>query len=297
MFQFLKEKIKKVYNNVTKKAISLFSRSTIDEDFFKELTVLLISADTGITTTTTIIEHLKQEVTAQRITTPEEIRLELEKQLISILQNHKVLDEMPEVTLLVGINGSGKTTFAGKIAHKIKSVGKKVLLVAGDTFRAAATEQLQEWGTKIGVEVFAGKQNQDPASVIFDACKEFKAGSYDHLIVDTAGRLQTKSNLMKELEKIKRIASKNLPDKKIHTWLTVDSMLGQNSFEQAKIFNKATSLDGIILTKFDGTGKGGIVFSITKELHLPIVYVTFGENVEALKSFSPEEYVQELFSE
>jgi fused signal recognition particle receptor len=297
MFKFLKAKIKKVYNNVTSKAISLFSRQTIDEDFFKELSIILISADTGIGTTTKIIAHLKKEVAAQRISTSEEIRQELEKQLISILQEHKTLDESPEITLLVGINGSGKTTLAGKLAHQFKSSGKKVLLVAGDTFRAAATEQLQEWGDKIGVNVFVGTQNQDPASVIFDACKKYKDDNYDHLIIDTAGRLQTKSNLMKELEKIKRITSKNLPGKTIHTWLTVDAMLGQNSFEQAKVFNEATSLDGIILTKFDGTGKGGIVFSITKELKLPIIYVTFGENVEALKSFNPEEYVHELFTE
>ena len=297
MFKFLKEKIKKVYNNVTSKAIALFSRQTIDESFFKELSILLISADTGITTTTKIIDHLKKEVAAQRISTSEEIKLELEKQLISILQEHKPLDESPEITLLVGINGSGKTTFAGKLAHQFKVSGKRVLLVAGDTFRAAATEQLQEWGKRIGVDVFVGTQNQDPASVIFDACKTFESKGYDHLIIDTAGRLQTKANLMKELEKIKHIASKKLPAKTIHTWLTVDAMLGQNSFDQAKIFNKATSLDGIILTKFDGTGKGGIVFSITKELHLPIIYVTFGENVEALKSFNPKEYVHELFTE
>jgi len=196
--------------------------------------------------------------------------------------------------MLAGINGSGKTTFAGKFANKLISDGKKPLLVAGDTFRAAATQQLLEWGKRVGVEVFVGKDNQDPASVIFDACSKFSSENYDHLVIDTAGRVQTKINLMNELKKMRSIINKKLPGEDINTWLTIDSMLGQNSFTQAKVFHEATSINGLILTKMDGTGKGGIVFSITKELGLPILYVTFGEKLEDLKSFNPKEYIANL---
>ncbi len=295
MFGFIKEKLKKVYNQVTTKAKGLFSRETIDEDFLDELTKLLICADTGVTTTNQIIEHLKKLINEKNLTTPQEIKIALQKELLKILKAHPAPKETGEVTLLVGINGSGKTTFAGKLANKLRNEGKKVLLVAGDTFRAAATQQLQAWATKTGVDVFIGRENQDPASVVFDGCKKYSEENYDHLIVDTAGRLQTKVNLLKELTKIKNIVAKKLPNVNVQTWLTVDAMLGQNSFEQAKLFNESANLSGLILTKLDGTGKGGIVFSITNELKLPLVYVTFGENLEAIKIFDPEEYVNDLF--
>lgn len=295
MFGFIKKKLKKVYNQFTSKAASLFSRNTIDQAFLDELTKLLLCADTGVATTNTIIETLKKDIAAKKVTTPQEIKTALQEQLLAILQkSHPSIDKAPSVFLLVGINGSGKTTFAGKLANALKTEGKKVLLVAGDTFRAAATQQLSEWGKKTNVDVFVGKENQDPASVIFDGCKKYLTENYDSIIIDTAGRLQTKVNLLKELEKIKKIISRILPDHAMQTLLTVDAMLGQNSFEQAKIFNEATKLDGIILTKLDGTGKGGIVFAITNELQLPIIYVTFGEGVEALKLFNPEEYVTDL---
>jgi len=297
MFGFIKNKLKKVYDQFTAKAASLFSRSTIDQEFLDELAKLLLCADTGVATTNKIIKHLTQKISDNKISTPQEIKVALEQELLKTLQAHPAPNSVPDVFLLVGINGSGKTTFAGKLAHKLKQERKKALLIAGDTFRAAATEQLQEWGKKTGVDVFVGKENQDPASVVFDGCKKYLAEQYDTVIIDTAGRLQTKVNLLKELSKIKNIIAKVLPDHTTQTLLTVDAMLGQNSFEQAKLFHEATTLDGIILTKFDGTGKGGIVFAITNELHLPVIYVTFGENVDALKLFNAQEYVTDLLGE
>ena len=210
----------------------------------------------------------------------------------------KPFDHEPaDVYLLVGINGSGKTTFAAKLALKWLQKNKKVLLTAGDTFRAAATKQLEFWADKIGTEIVTGKQGQDPGSVVFAACDKFKKDSVDILIIDTAGRLQTKINLMNELSKLKRIIQKQLPEAKICTLLTIDAMLGQNSFEQAKIFNKATNVDGIVLSKMDGTGKGGIVFAINQELDIPVAFITFGEKPEHIKSFEAQEYIEQLLSE
>ncbi|MCF7799459.1 signal recognition particle-docking protein FtsY [Candidatus Babeliales bacterium] len=297
MFNFLKNKIKKVYDNFTNKACSIFSRDKLDESFLKELSVLLISADTGIKTTNKILEILKTGIQNKKIENIEQAKAELEKLLLAHLKQHTNTQKTPKLLLLVGINGSGKTTFVAKFANKLKNEDKKILLVAGDTFRAAAVDQLLEWSKKINVDIFIGKTNQDPASVIFDACKKFKEENYDHIIIDTAGRLQTKANLMKELEKIRNVVGKVLPDEQINTWLTIDSMLGQNSLSQAEIFNESTKLDGLVLTKLDGTGKGGIVFSITEKLQLPILYITYGEQLEDIKNFDAEEYVKNLFEE
>ncbi len=294
MIGFIKNKFKKVYDQFTTKATSIFSENKLDEAFIKELYSLLISADTGVKTTNKIIEKLKTDIKNQKINNLQETKDELEKLLIDHLNKHQTEQELkPKVLLIVGVNGSGKTTFIAKFANLLKN--KKVLLVAGDTFRAAATEQLQNWAQKIDLEVFIGKQNQDPASVIFDACQKFESENFDHIIIDTAGRLQSKTHLMKELEKIIKIITKRLPNKEIKTWLTIDAMLGQNSFSQAEIFNEATNLNGLVLTKLDGTGKGGIVFSITEKLQLPILYVTFGESIGDISPFDVKEYVKGLF--
>ncbi|MFA5074586.1 MAG: signal recognition particle-docking protein FtsY [Candidatus Babeliales bacterium] len=297
MINFLKKKIKKVYDNFTNKACNIFSRNKLDETFLKELSVLLITADSGIKTTNKILEQLKEGIKNKKIENLEQAKTELENLLLEHLKKHTNTQEIPKLLLLVGINGSGKTTFVAKFANKLKKQGKKVLLVAGDTFRAAAIDQLKEWSKKIDIDIFIGKPNQDPASVIFDACKKFKEENYDHIIVDTAGRLQIKANLMKELEKIRNVIGKVLPEEEINTWLTIDSMLGQNSLSQAEIFNESTKLDGLILTKLDGTGKGGIVFSITEKLKLPILYITYGEQLEDIKNFDPQEYVKNLLEE
>lgn len=294
MFNFIKETLSKVYNQFTAQVHALFSRSTIDEQTLKELETLLIEADTGIKTTRIILDHLQQAYKAGTIAKGSDLKQELEKQLLSLLE--KSPQKSCTIYILVGINGSGKTTFAGKLAYHYKQQGKKVLLAAADTFRAAAPEQLIQWAQRGSVDIIRGTPGQDPASVVFNACEKYKKESYDILIIDTAGRLQTKINLMKELEKIKRSIAKQLPERATCTLLTVDAMLGQNSFEQAKVFHESTQLDGIVLTKMDGTGKGGIIFAINQELHIPVVYISYGENIGQLKSSNAQEYVTELLN-
>jgi fused signal recognition particle receptor len=297
MFGFIKDKFKKIYNTVTSQVSTIFSRNKLDEQFLQELSVLLICADTGVKTTDMIIDKLRKDISSAKITDLEQVKAELENILIEQLKIETSQILMPKVTLLVGVNGSGKTTFAAKFANLLKRNDKRVMLVAGDTFRAAATQQLNEWGNKIDVPVFVGRENQDPASVIFDACKKFEESNFDHLIIDTAGRLQTKVNLMKEIEKIRKILDRQLPGQEIRTWLTIDAMNGQNSLRQAEIFKQATELDGALLTKLDGTGKGGIVFSVAEQFKIPILYITFGEKVEDIKVFDAKEYVHGLLYE
>lgn len=296
MFGFIKKALSKVYDQFSSKIQNLFYSKKIDQDILQELEKILISADTGIKTTRTIIDNLKKGVQAEKIITGTDLKYELQQELISLLEAKKY-NSQADIYLLVGINGSGKTTTAGKLTYWLQQKNKKVLLVAADTFRAAATEQLKRWAEKLSTDIVIGKENQDPASVVFEGCQKFKDLNFDTLIIDTAGRLQTKVNLMKELEKIKRIIEKQLPDKKISTLLTVDSMLGQNSFEQAKIFNDSTKLDGIILTKMDGTGKGGIIFSIVTELQIPVAFLTYGENKDQFTLFDPIEYCKDLLKD
>lgn len=304
MFSFIKDKLKKIYNSVTSNLSNLLSLKQIDEKAIKELEEILLSADTGIKTTKIIIDNIKTKFKNGDIKEGNDLKLALEKELLELLSCKKEIstektnnhEDNPEkqIYLMVGINGSGKTTFCAKLAEKFTKDGKKVLLVAADTFRAAATEQLEKWAKTVGsngVDIVTGTQDQDPASVVFAGCQKFKDQNFDVLIIDTAGRLQTKINLMRELEKIKKIISKHFPDKKINTLLTIDAMLGQNSLEQAKIFNESTQLSGIVLTKMDGTGKGGIVFAISNELGIPVQYISFGERTQQLKEFNANEYV------
>lgn len=293
MFSFLKKAFTKIYTQVTTKLRTVFSRTTVDEATLEELETILISADTGIHTSRALIQQLKQAVLEGTIKQGADLEQALATQLKQLLSTNPFNPEA-DVYLLVGINGSGKTTFAGKLAHWLSQKNKRVLLVAADTFRAAAPEQLSLWGEKLNVPVVRGTENQDPASVIYQGCEQFKTGSFDALIIDTAGRLQTKANLMKELEKIRKIVQKQLGEKRVCTLLTIDAMLGQNSFDQAKIFHESTHVDGIVLTKFDGTGKGGIVFSITHELKIPIAFISFGEQVDQLALFNADTYIQEL---
>lgn len=293
MFSFIKNSLKKIYSGITSQLGALFGKKTIDEAVLKELEVILLSADTGVTTTRSIIEQLKELHASGQITEGESLRQALHELLLTTLSK-PAEPKQGNVFVLVGINGSGKTTFASKLAHHYQSLGKKVLLVAADTFRAAATQQLAQWAEKTGVAIEQGTESQDPASVVFKGCDRFEKEQFDILIIDTAGRLHTKSHLMDELAKIKRVIDKKLPSQSVNTLLTIDSMLGQNSFEQAKLFKECTQIDGIILTKMDGTGKGGIVFAIADELTIPIWYLTFGEQVEQLKQFDKNEYVTNL---
>jgi fused signal recognition particle receptor len=293
MFSFIKQKLHKIYTGFTSKLSSFFGRTTIDEATLRELELLLISADTGVATTRRIIDQLKKQAPAHGTA----LRTVLEPILVSILRSAGSYEDTAPVYLLVGINGSGKTTSIGKLAHQLRAQGKRVLLVAADTFRVAAPEQLTSWAQSIGVDIVLGTNQQDPAAVVFAGCERFKKESYDALIIDTAGRLHTKVNLMHELAKIKRVITKQLPDAPISTLLTIDAMLGQNSFEQAKLFKECTAIEGIILTKMDGTGKGGIVFAIADQLHIPIAYITFGEQREQIKKFDAQSFVHELVGE
>jgi fused signal recognition particle receptor len=294
MFNFIKNKLQKIFSHVTSKLGTFFSRSVIDESALNELEIVLISSDVGVTTSRSIIAQLKQKI-GNNITQGEQLKKEMHTILCNILNNNNT----PNITnnqifLFVGINGSGKTTSIGKLAHFYTQQGKKVLLAAADTFRAAAPEQLTEWATKTNCDIIRGKEGQDPTSVVFQACEKFKNEHYDILIIDTAGRLQTKINLMNELAKIKRAVTKQLPTMPLATLLTIDGMLGQNSFEQAKLFKESTDVNGIVLTKMDGTGKGGIVFAIAQELSIPIALITYGEQYDQLKPFNAQEYVTEL---
>lgn len=292
MFTFFKEKFTKVYAQFSSKVQELLGRSSVDQATLQELSRLLISADTGLTTTKIIIDTLERELKAGKLTSGEDVKKTLEIQLNSLLITPPPTN--PTIILLVGINGSGKTTSAAKLAYRYQQQGKKVLLVAADTFRAAAVEQLTRWSNQLNIPLFAGSLNQDPASVVFEGCKKFAQGNFDHLIIDTAGRLQTKKQLMQELEKIKRTITKQLPLYSLETLLVIDAMLGQNSLQQAKIFHEATQLDGIILTKLDGTGKGGVVFAIAQELKIPVLYISAGEKISQIEPFEAPSYISGL---
>ena len=247
MFSFIKDKLSRVYESITSKLAGLFRRGAVDEAWLKELERILLSADTGLKVTRQLSSALRDKMKKNELTSGEEAHAALHSELLTLLPTTETTPA-PRVMLMVGINGSGKTTFLGKLAHKLVQDGKKVLLVAGDTFRAAATQQLAAWHERTGADLHVGNENQDPASVIFDACVKFVEGDYDHLLIDTAGRLQTRVNLMNELTKMRRIIDQKIPNTPIHTWLTIDSMLGQNSLSQARQFHEATTLTGLVLS-------------------------------------------------
>ena len=293
MFNFIKKKLQKIYEKVSTKLGGLLGKERLEPCDLKALEIILLEADVGVATTRKVMQELNERFNSGQLVKGEDLRALLQRLLFDLLAV-KQFESLKPVVLFVGINGSGKTTAIAKVANQLKSDGKKVLLAAADTFRAAATEQLEEWAARVGADIVVGQENQDPASVVYQACEKFKNEHYDYLIVDTAGRLQTKVNLMNELAKLKRVIEKILGEDRVTMLLTIDAMLGQNSFEQAKLFNESTKLDGIVLTKMDGTGKGGIVFAIVQELKIPVAYITFGENLEAIKQFDVQEYVSEL---
>lgn len=277
-----------MFNFIKNKLSELFSRNTLDAATLKELEKTLIEADIGVSTTKLLIQTLQEQAR-----TGADAYTLLKSELIKRAQTYSYTNNA-RVFLCVGINGSGKTTFIGKLAYHYATQKKRILLIAADTFRAAAREQLKEWAQATGADIFMGNENQDPSSVIFAGCQKFKEESYDILIIDTAGRLQTKTHLMKELEKMVRTMHRQLPDVPYTTLLTIDAMLGQNSLEQAQLFNECTKLDGIVLTKYDGTGKGGIIFPIIETLKIPIAYISHGEKKEDLMRFDASLFVTDL---
>ena len=294
MFDFIKKNLQKIYSSITTSLLTIFSAKKISQESLQEIERILITADTGVITTKKIISSLNEQFAAGSITEGKQLQQALEKELLTTLNLAHKAEQNSSIFLLIGINGSGKTTFAGKLAQSFTSQGKTCLLAAADTFRAAAPEQLKSWAILSKSEIFIGSLNQDPAAIAFGACEKYKKDQTDILIIDTAGRLQTKENLMREITKIKKVIEKQLPGKTIHTLLTVDAMLGQNSFEQAKVFHEAVKIDGIVLTKIDGTGKGGIIFSITQQLQIPVEYISYGEKMNDIKIFNAQEYVTNL---
>lgn len=292
MFESLKKAFSSFYHTVYDRLSGLFARTVIDEAAIAELEKILLTADVGVVTTRSIIAKVKEQLNAGTVTGADLKQL-LTAQLTTMLTLPAV-DANKPVQLLVGINGSGKTTLAGKLAYQYQQRGKRVLLVAADTFRAAAVQQLQAWAQKVGAAIVVGTPGQDPASVVFAGCTRFVQEKFDYLIIDTAGRLQTKVNLMQELAKIKRVITKTIAADQVLTLLVLDAMLGQNSLEQAKLFHESTTLDGIVLTKTDGTGKGGIVCAVAAEYKLPVIWVAYGEQLDALAPFNVTTYVNSL---
>jgi fused signal recognition particle receptor len=278
---------------------AISGRKEIDADLLDELEYALVTADVGVRTSTEILDQIRTRVDRKLVNDPAELKSLIRQQLLEVLQSADRpmphVDAPPAVVMVVGVNGAGKTTTIGKLAHRYKGEGRSVMLCAADTFRAAAVEQLEIWGQRTGTEVIRQKQGADPSSVVFDALHSAKAKGIDYVIVDTAGRLHTKDNLMAELEKMRRTAKKVVEEAPHEVLLVLDATTGQNGLEQARRFTETSGVTGIVLTKLDGTAKGGVVVAITRELGLPIRYVGVGEKVDDLLPFEPETFINSLF--
>jgi fused signal recognition particle receptor len=296
-----KEGLTKTRDAFVDRVDDLFSRrKKIDEDFYEELEEILIGADVGVNTVLKLIDQLRAEVKKRKIEDPAELQPILSEKLIELLKGDadaglKLNPNGLSVILFVGVNGVGKTTTIGKMAHMFKSQGKKVLMAAGDTFRAGAIEQLETWGERVGVDVIKQQSGSDPAAVMFDAVQAAKTRGVDILLCDTAGRLQNKVNLMEELNKIYRVIQREVPDAPHEVILVLDATTGQNALSQAKLFGDKTGLTGLVLSKLDGTAKGGIVVAIRQELSLPVKFVGLGEKMDDLQPFDSEQFVHALF--
>jgi fused signal recognition particle receptor len=279
---------------------SLFSRAKLDDELWDELEELLIAADVGVSTTQELLERLKKRVRDDRVSEPETAFAMLKQEMVDLLKvdgagNRLDVEGKPLVILVVGVNGVGKTTSIAKLTQIYQSEGKQVLFGAADTFRAAAIEQLQVWGERLGVDVIAHKADADPAAVAFDALQAAKARKADVLIIDTAGRLHSKSNLMEEIKKVQRVLTRQDENSPQRVLLALDATTGQNGLHQARAFTEALDCDGVFLSKLDGTAKGGVVVSITRELQLPVLFVGTGETLDDVTPFDPQDFVEALF--
>ena len=300
-FDKLKNGLTKTRETIAKQVNNVFSVFVkVDDELFENLEEALIMADIGVETSTYIIEKLRDNVKHKHITDGNLVKEELKSiisEILSTLDTTVDTSTTPSVILVIGVNGVGKTTSIGKIASHYKSMGKKVLLAAADTFRAAAIDQLDIWAQRSGCDIIKHQENSDPAAVVFDACTAAKARGADILICDTAGRLHNKKNLMAELAKINRVIERELPDSARETLLVLDATTGQNAVSQAKLFSEAADITGIILTKLDGTAKGGIVISIAKEQNVPVKFVGVGEGIDDLQEFNSDDFAKAIFEE
>jgi len=298
-FSRLKEGLTKTRNNIVHGIDAVFSGfSSIDEEFYEELEEILIMGDIGVAATSEIMERLKEQVKEQHIKEPaacKELLINSIKEQMQVGETAYEFEEKQSVVFVIGVNGVGKTTSVGKLAGKLKAQNKKVLLAAADTFRAAAGEQLTEWAHRAGVDIIGGAEGSDPASVLFDAVTAAKARNVDVLLCDTAGRLHNKKNLMEELKKMNRIIEREFPNAHRENLIVLDGTTGQNALAQAKQFGEVTDLTGIILTKMDGTAKGGIAVAIQSELKIPVKYIGVGETIDDLQKFDSDQFVNALF--
>lgn len=287
----------KLKKGLEKTKISL-GFTKVDEELLDTLEEELIMADVGLETSEEIIAKLKEKIKKEKVVEPDEVKKEIKNIVLETFNENSSslnLEGKPAVILMIGVNGAGKTTSIGKIAYKLKNEGKKVIVAAGDTFRAAAVEQLEEWTKRAGVEIVKGQENQDPSSVIFEACKRAKEENADVLICDTAGRLQNKKYLMEELKKMKRVIDRELPESSKETILVLDASTGQNAILQVEAFKECTGITGLIVTKLDGTSKGGIVIRLVKENKIPVKYIGVGEKIDDMEEFNGDDFVNAIF--
>jgi len=303
LFKRLQESLSKTRNSLVSRVDDLFlGKKEIDAQLLDELEEILITADLGVNTTLDLLDEIRSKVSRQELQDPQALKLALKERLLAFFEGYdeaaemKMPEEGPFVIMVVGVNGVGKTTTIGKIANKFARSGHSVLLVAADTFRAAAIDQLKIWGERVGVEVVAKEHGADPSSVIYDALDYGTSKNYEVILVDTAGRLHTKVNLMEELKKIKRVIGKKMAGAPHEIMLILDATTGQNSISQAKLFDEAVGLTGLTLTKLDGTAKGGIVVNISHDFQIPIRFIGIGEKLEDLRDFDPREFIEALFA-
>ncbi len=294
-FSKIKEKLKKTKEAISYKLNKLFTGGVLDDDFYDELEMILLSSDIGAETTDTLLENLREVVDEKYIRTPQEVKCELKRLMVEILEENEMPEyDYPLVLMVSGVNGVGKTTALGKLAKKFKNMGKSVTLVAADTFRAAAADQLTVWAERAGVKIIKHGEGADPGAVVYDAIMSAKAKNTDVLLIDTAGRLHNKKNLMDELGKIRRIIDREFEEATYFNFIVLDATTGQNAVSQVETFDEVTDIDGIILTKLDGTAKGGVVLAIEGKLAVPVVYVGIGEGIDDLIDFSAEEFIDAI---
>ncbi len=298
LFSRIKEGLKRTKEAISYKLNKLFTGGVLTDEFYDELEDTLISSDIGAETTDIIMDRLKDEIDAKHVRDTATVRDLLKNILIDLLEeNEKPEYDYPLVIMLSGVNGVGKTTAIGKLAKKFKSQGKSVTIAAADTFRAAAADQLSVWGDRAGVRVIKHSEGADPAAVVYDAAQSVKSKNGDVLLIDTAGRLHNKKNLMEELKKISRVVDRELSNATVMNYIVLDATTGQNAISQVDIFNEAIDIDGIILTKLDGTAKGGVVLAIAGELGVPVVYVGVGEGIDDLEDFDAEDFVNGIMGD